>query len=267
MTTELDGFRLQRNAAERIQAYLRETARRAYDAVPVPPFTAFFHPGDGLVYFNYAIPDTPAGGDLAGPLARLRAEFAARARTPRFEFVEGVAPELSASLRAAGFLEELRTPLMTCAPRELLAARGVTGLRIEVITEAAPIELVQNSMTIARRAFGSGSEEPASREEAEDTRRRFAESRTLVGRLDGEPIAVATAVATHDGLSEVAGVAVLAEFRRRGIGSAMTAAAAGAAFAAGAELAFLTPGDEGAERIYERAGFRRRETMLVYTEA
>ena len=64
--------------AERIQDYLRETARGAYEAVPVPPFIAFFHPHDPLRFFNYAIPDEPVSGDLSEPLARLRASFRER---------------------------------------------------------------------------------------------------------------------------------------------------------------------------------------------
>jgi predicted GNAT family acetyltransferase len=57
---------------------------------------------------------------------------------------------------------------------------------------------------------------------------------------------------------------VLERFRRRGIAAALTAAVAGEAFAEGAELCFLTPGDEGAERVYARAGFARAGTTMVH---
>jgi predicted GNAT family acetyltransferase len=53
-------------------------------------------------------------------------------------------------------------------------------------------------------------------------------------------------------------------FRRRGIAAARTGASAAAAVAAGAELCFLTPGDDGAERVYARAGFARADTTLVH---
>jgi hypothetical protein len=33
---------------------------------------------------------------------------------------------------------------------------------------------------------------------------------------------------------------------------------------AGAELCFLTPGDDGAERVYARAGFARAGTTMVH---
>jgi GNAT superfamily N-acetyltransferase len=256
------------NRAERIQSYFRVAARRVYDAFPVPPFTVFVHPEDALIYFNYAVPDEPVSVDVGDRLELLRAEFARRERVPRFEYVEGFAPELALALERAGFELELRAPLMTCRPPGLRHGDDVPGLEIRAIDESSPLELIRDSITIARRAFGSDSEKAATPAEAKDHRRRFGASRTtLVGLLDGEPVAVATAVAQVDGLSEVAGVGVLERARRRGIGAAMTAAATAAAFAGGAELAVLAPGDEGAMRIYERAGFEPVETMLHYVDA
>jgi ribosomal protein S18 acetylase RimI-like enzyme len=255
------------SGAGRLQGYFRSTARRLYDAVPLPPFTLFLHPTDDLVYFNYAIPDEPAGGDLSEPLAGLRAEFVRRSRIPRFEYVEGFAPELAASLLAAGFELELEAPLMGCTPDQLRRPPDVPGLRVEPLGECSPLELVQDSITVARRAFGSGNEEPATPEEGEQARRRLASDRRLVGLLDGERAAVATALAPLGGVAEVAGVGVLTEFRSRGIGASLTAAAAETAFAAGAELAVLSPGDEGAMRLYRRIGFEPLETMLHYVEA
>ena len=73
---------------------MRAVATRQYEALSVPPFTLFFHATDSLPFFNYAIPDaradSPAApfGDLTAPLARLRAEFGARRRMPRLEFVQ-----------------------------------------------------------------------------------------------------------------------------------------------------------------------------------
>ena len=45
----------------------------------------------------------------------------------------------------------------------------------------------------------------------------------------------------------------------------MTSEITGLAFEAGAELAYLTPGDEGAFRVYERAGYRdgRDDALLL----
>src|SRR5262249_44536596 len=69
-----------------------------------------------------------------------------------------------------------------------------------------------------------------------------------------------------DGLSEVAGIGVLERARRRGIGGAMTAAAARDAAARGAELVFLAPGSGDAQSVYERGGFGPAESSLCYAD-
>ena len=60
----------------------------------------------------------------------------------------------------------------------------------------------------------------------------------------------------------VAGIGVLSSHRRRGIAGAITAGLARAAFAAGLDTVWLTPGDDGAHRVYGRAGFIDRTTMI-----
>jgi predicted GNAT family acetyltransferase len=63
-------------------------------------------------------------------------------------------------------------------------------------------------------------------------------------------------------VTEIAGIGVLEGHRRRGIAGAITAGLARAAFAAGQTTAWLTPGDDGAHRVYARAGFVDRSAML-----
>jgi ribosomal protein S18 acetylase RimI-like enzyme len=248
--------------AARIQAYLQETARAAYEAVPVPPFTAFFHPRDPLRFFNYAIPDEPVGGDLAERLGALREVFRARERLPRFEYIAEFAPDLAAALTAAGFELELRAPLMTCPAGRLVLPTMPAGLEI-----VAADEDVRSFLTIGRRAFGSGDEPEATDAQVTDWRQRHTGAGTsLLGLLEGEPVAVASATPARDGLSEVAGIAVLENYRARGLGAAMTAAAALDAARRGASLLFLSPGSEGARSVYERVGFRPQETSLYYAD-
>lgn len=246
---------------ERIQAYLRETARGFYEAVPAPPFTCFFHATDALRYFNYAIPDEPVGGDLRETLERLRDEFRRRDRLPRFEYVEGFAPGLAPSLERAGFRLELRAPLMTCRAEEILPPPAIEGL--EILPASGDIRAY---LTVGRRAFGTGDEPDASDEEVEERRARRDVSTALIGVLDGEPVAVAAATPPLDGLSEVAGIGVLERARRRGIGAAMTAAAARDAAGKGAEVVFLAPGSDEAQSVYTRVGFRPAETSLYYAD-
>jgi ribosomal protein S18 acetylase RimI-like enzyme len=248
--------------ADRIQSYLRATAHGLWEAVPVPPFTAFFNPRDPLRYLNYAIPDAPVDGDLSTPLEALRNVFRARERLPRFEYVEGFAPGLAGSLEAAGFEVELRAPLMICPAGELAEPPAVPGLAVVAATDDP-----RATITVGSRAFGAGDEREASDDDVTGWLSRSGiRGPSLLGLLDGEPVAIASATPPLDGLSEVTGIGVLVQARSRGIGAAMTAAAARAAASQGAEILFLSPGSEGAQSVYTRVGFHPAETSLYYAD-
>src|SRR5262245_35753146 len=75
---------------EALQAYMRSCADQRYESVRISPFTAYFHPFDGMVYLNYAIPDAGASGDLSESVEKLRAVCRARERTPRFEYIRAL---------------------------------------------------------------------------------------------------------------------------------------------------------------------------------
>jgi GNAT superfamily N-acetyltransferase len=247
--------------AERIQAHMRETARGFYEAVTVQPFTCFFHPRDDLRYFNYAVPDEPAGGDLREPLARLRTAFRERQRLPRFEYVEGFAPQLGAALERDGFELELRAPLMTVPATDV--SEPSLPPRFEIVAASTDVRAY---LTVGRRAFGAGDEPEASDEEVEARQARRDVGTALLGLLDGEPVAVSAATPPRDGLTEVAGVGVLEHARGRGLGGAMTAAAIRDAATRGAHVAFLAPGSDVAHSVYTRVGFRPAEVALYYAD-
>jgi GNAT superfamily N-acetyltransferase len=250
---------------DRLQAYLRASAENSYAAVPVPPFTLFFHPTDALTFFNYAIPDRPVGGDLDAPLERLRQEFLTRNRVPRFEFIEQYAPDLPAALRAAGFVEESRTHLMLATPESYRPAPPLEGLEVRVLGPDAPLDDIRAAMTVARRGFEGEQMAPTAVQEAERLRGRLdAGMRYILALLKGEPAGTGVYSAPMDSLTEVAGIATREPFRRRGIAAAVTAAALEDAFRNGVTLAMLSAADERAGRVYERVGFKPFATTLAY---
>ena len=70
---------------------------------------------DPLVYINYAIP--AAGADpTPEDIEALEAAFTSRSRTPRLEYLPGLAPLVEPALVAAGFTVTDRLPLMECPP-------------------------------------------------------------------------------------------------------------------------------------------------------
>jgi ribosomal protein S18 acetylase RimI-like enzyme len=248
----------------RVQAYLRHVAQRQYEAVSVPPFSVFFHPTDALEYFNYAIPDEPAGGDLTAALAELSRVFAGRGRTPRFEFMERYAPQLPEALLQAGLVEEARQHMLVCTPDELRAAPPVPGLDVTTLTADSPVGQAVEFLDVQRLGFDPDATESVTPEAAEVFLQQLGEGRAFMARLAGKLVGVGLYTAPYDGLVELAGIAVLAEYRRRGIAAALTSRMLGDAFGRGVEIAVLIAEDERAGRVYERVGFSPYTTMLAY---
>jgi predicted GNAT family acetyltransferase len=239
----------------RLHAFLRTSAATSRTVVAAPPFMAYLDPSDSLKFLNYAVPD----GDVqpsAGEIERLRALFRQHDRLPRLEWIEEVAPRLAPALEAAGLAEELRTPLMACEPDELVdASATVDDLTIRFVDEAD----LRDCASLQRVAFG----QPPLPDDEEP--RRFGGGAVLA-RAAGAPVAAASWTRVVDGVSEIVGVATAEAWRRRGLAGALTAAATRGAFAAGASLCILSPGDDTAQRVYERAGFRRVATMLHWSD-
>ena len=251
---------------ERIQAQMRAVARRQYEAVAVPPFTLFFHDTDPLPYFNYAIPDGPgpASGSLTAPLNRLEAEFHARHRLPRFEFVEACAPRLAEALEAHGFALENRPQLMVCPRGKERAAPAVNGLDIATLDAATALREFVAFLDVQRRAFGLPSARPPLDEEALSLRETLGNGFAFLARIASEPVATAMIQPPHDRLTELVGVSTLEAFRRRGIGGFLSFAAVRTAFDRGVSLAFLSAADARAGRVYEAAGFSPAGHSLFY---
>jgi ribosomal protein S18 acetylase RimI-like enzyme len=89
-----------------------------------------------------------------------------------------------------------------------------------------------------------------------------ATQRTYVARVDGQAVATALG-APLDGTVAIYNVATLPSARRRGAGSAVTAAAMIDARAGGARWAILESSEMG-RSVYERLGFRQVSEVAIY---
>jgi ribosomal protein S18 acetylase RimI-like enzyme len=224
----------------------------------LPPFTAYLDRDDPMRFLNYAIPDDGAEPDDAA-VERLRAGFREHQRLPRLEWVEEAAPAVAAVLEACGMQLELRTPLMSCRPEQLVSADAdVPALTVAPIADGD----LRETYNLQRVAFGEAPLPDG--DEPRDPRRRGGGA--VLARSNGEAVAAASWTAVRDETSEIVGVATAAAWRRRGLAGAVTAAAAREAFAAGASLCVLSPGDDTAQRVYARAGFGRVATILHWSD-
>lgn len=241
--------------ALRLHRHLSERLRRAGHAQTVGPFLLGLDPDDANPFRNYALPGVgaePRPADIAALVSRFRSAD----RQPRLEWFPDCAPGVEAALRAAGFEEELRPPVMTWrADTPGRGAAPVAGIRMTVVDPDAG-EDVAGTCVVAHLAF----EEEGMPDELDlqrlATMLRQGGGAVLARTRSGDD-AVGSAQHTVPaaGAVEIVGVAVLPGHRRRGIASAMTSALAALAQRRGVGLTWLSPGGPDAERVYRRAGF------------
>ncbi|MCA1675515.1 MAG: GNAT family N-acetyltransferase, partial [Actinobacteria bacterium] len=199
---------------------------------------------------SYAVAADPGAPvdpvDVAAALAELRAVFAAAGKRLSPELVAEADAELVRAVLASGLAMRERVPLLSLAPGDLVDPPPVDGAVVHPVRNPAGARWVH---AVAERAFG----EPIGGQAAVPL--DPAEGGAVLVELAGEPVAAASWTALADGVTEVVGVATLPGHRRRGLGALVTAAAVRAAGDAGATLTWLTPGDDGADRVYRSVGY------------
>jgi predicted N-acetyltransferase YhbS len=239
------------NVTERVQASIRTVNTAERDPIAAGPFTLYRNRASDHPYLNYAVPNAGVVGWEG--IDALRTAFADQALQPRLEFVAECAPGLEEALAADGFTLQGRYPVMTLPAEQLREVPAPDGVLIARVLAGGDVRAL---LATAAEAFGNG---PPT-----DAQVAAYGGRGHLARADGEPAGAAFYSPIADGVSELGGIGVRERFRRRGIAAALTGASAAAAVAAGAQLCFLTPGDDGAERVYARAGFAREGTTMVH---
>ena len=228
---------------ERIQRYLRARVAAGREAVPAGAFTLYLHPViRDHPFLNYAIPNDGAPPDDGAALIAAARE---RGLVPRIEAVEPCAPWVR---EMPDFEVELEPPLMTCSAPVALSSPA------ELVAVEPGSRHVADLLAAQHEAFG---DPPPT-----DERVATWDEHGVAAIVDGRVVGGATFSAPIDGMTEVGGIAVLERYRRRGIAGALTAHATRLGLEAGAEMVLLSPGDDGAKRVYERAGFVTASRMI-----
>ncbi|MEV0796065.1 GNAT family N-acetyltransferase [Kribbella sp. NPDC050281] len=219
------------------------------------PLTGLLHDDDtwylsGMVATE---PGEPFDQDaVPEALAIIRRAFAAEGRWLSAEFIDEASPGLADVLEANGMTIASRPPLLAVEPAGLLEP----DLPDVVVSVVRSEEEQAEANAVAVEAY-----------ESEDAAVAFepdpAGGGWILLRVDGVPVASASWGAVSDGVTEIAGVSTIHSHRRRGLGAIATAYATRQSFElGGATLAWLTPGDDGSDRIYRRLGFTPRATAV-----
>ena len=266
---------------------------RFYDAVPrdaavaedIGEFVLFVRAGEGFPY--YARPrlgaETPSAADITAVRRRQREVGAPET----FEWVHETTPDLLAVARSAG-LDVLLAPLMVLERAALVPDLPLPDATIRFLDPAAPSFAADLYATRAVSQLGFGApataavannplaaEPPGPRDRdsfpaltgpAVEALRRHYLSGLFTSAVVESPVdgVLASGTAQRVGqVCEIVGVATLPSARRRGYASQLTASLARDALEKGADLVFLSAGDDDVARLYSKVGFRRVGTACI----
>lgn len=232
-----------------LQDALVEATSKTRVVTQVGGFVTLITAEDPLTYLNYAVPIAPP---TTGDCQALIVHFMEVARSPRLEYFVDLWPQVGPMLEEHGFSVERTAPIMALRREEY--AGGNTKARPAGPNDASSIR------TVAGIAFGMESD-PAS---DANTALSLADG-SLLGAVSEAESVVASGMAIGTArVREIAGIATLPEFRRQGHARAVICCLLNQFFGSRGEVAWLTPGDNGAERLYESLGFRTVGTQVNY---
>ncbi|WUJ74300.1 GNAT family N-acetyltransferase [Kribbella soli] len=191
--------------------------------------------------------------EIPWAIETIRQAFAAEGRWVHAEFVDEANPGLAEALAAQGMTIVSHLPLLVVEPGDLIVPSLPAGTTVQVVSSAEE-QAVANA--VAAEAYEMDSADFAYKPDPAD-------GGAVIVYVDDVPAATAAWTAVADEVSEVAGVGTIHSHRRRGLGAIATAYATQNAFNLGAAtLAWLTPGDDGADRVYRRLGYAPRATAV-----
>jgi GNAT superfamily N-acetyltransferase len=155
-----------------------------------------------------------------------------------------------------------RMPLMGLLPGQLRTPPAVDGLALRA---AGPDDL-ETVLAVDTSAFGS---DPDLYRPWTAPHLSAPQITVALAELDGEPVGTAYTLRSDGPAGPavfLAGVAVIAGARRRGVAAAMSVWLLRGAFAGGARLAHLHPDTDAAARVYARLGFREAGALDIYVD-
>lgn len=246
--------------AERVAEGFVAAERRRALAAPHGEVVEF----DGIVMAFTNLPDESLNGgvvvgmpaDPAGTIAAAAAAAHERSQPLGLEVERDRHPELEAALAAAGLTRLFSHPALVADPASMWRPPPPPGLRMMRVVDPTGLAAM---VSIEIEAFGTDRE--VARGLLSPRLLHDPDGHAFIGMMERRP--VAQSIAYHDQHAVgVFGVAVLPHARRRGVGAAITVAAA-TSFA-DVDLVWLHP-TRVARSMYERLGFREVAIWDVWT--
>lgn len=234
-----------------IQNYLRFAASDGRKAVQVGPFLTTINESWDNPYVNYAIPND-ACNPTAQDVADLIAHYRTHNRIPRLEFIPEIAPQVQPILLEQGFVIENTHPLMVASTisEPVPCPDGFAWQQVQTRDHAAALTAAQHE------AYNLGAPENAVVENAWNMLQRGSFAISAIEVASGQCAGGGVCTKPRNGATELAGVGVRSQYRRRSLGEAITKALLHECTKHSVQHPFLMAGGADEARMYQRAGFK-----------
>ena len=255
--------------SERFQAWLAEfIERRSRDPeteiISMGPFRAVMSSAEGdddSSAWVTLVDRDPDEDDAVRALTRLRNAFHRNTVDLEIEYDATAFPQAARWFVEAGMVLTERNPLMAVRPDTFkpYAAPHVALTRLRQHAKQLELDAFQR---IRWTNGGDLAREPQPVERlAHDLKN--ATSVYLLAWIDWEPVGTGVSHLTGD-VAEIVGVVTRNDRRRRGVAATLTSELVRRHFERGGDFVFLDAANESAAHVYERLGFRRFGSKVVY---
>lgn len=248
-----------------IQSYLVQIAKQVYQSHDVNNFVVFINEKDDLPYLNYSIPTKVIDENIASEYSKIEQIFKENHRKVRFEFLEEYNPLLPSLLSSVGLTEEYRTDFMICTESDFIQPISIDGFLISTVNSCSTIQQLKEFKLVQELSFNKNATLRLESVDERNVLERIGSGSGFTGYLNNISVCASQYTAILDGITELVGIATLPDFRCRGLGAAISAAATQFAFSKGANIVCLSAADERAGSVYTNIGFRKIATMLAYS--
>lgn len=246
----------------RIQAYIRHQYEDQ-EVVDAGLFSVYFDKSSTKPEFNLAVP-TQRTVENEDDLLLMEDVFWQRRLSPRVRFLDAYNPALTTLLGQNGYVLAREDMVLACTPETARPAPKMPGLTTLVLSGDSSLEDMKEGM---QQTSQLGFDPFATRmldTDAEMFRKTLVTGQAFVLRLHKEPVTAGMFKEIFDGLTQVAGITTLENYRRQGFGAYLTGYMTKYAFSRHVEIVFLTTAVDGTENVYRRVGFTPIATLLTF---
>ncbi len=209
---------------------------------------------------NLAVPTGSDNWQVS--VAQLLAIFKEHTRQPRLEYFDDLHPDLKIALEAAGFKQDMRAPVMVLEGKDFQKRQLKTRGRYRRLYNDEK-ENIEHALRRQSLAYG-GTGDDSSLVWLPNLLKGLTDNSVMLAVLELGDFVSGASIQIGGGIGELAGVWTHPTEQKKGFAYSLCYQLLNDYFAEGYELIWLSAA-EGAQRLYEKLGFKSLGTQLNYS--